>query len=209
MQLYARYLSPAQIQQLKNAFKEQSINVETNTLAFPKGVDRSTIIYSPMIKDRQAVDKIQTTAETLNWPISSTNPLVAQNHWVTKNSVALLLLPEGIYPDKKSSPQDIAATYKSDNCASKVSIELKADYQYEMHFQSENILDKALETGYWQIRSYPYIELYSVDKFWWFYFKIEQSIEADNVSSFELTTLVPQDNYRVFPQCSFVDGTRI
>jgi len=63
--------------------------------------------------------------------------------------------------------------------------------------------------GSWKIRSYPYIELTSTNKRWWFYFEIERKVESDKVSKINIVELKPVDRYSLFPNCSFVNGIRV
>lgn len=206
---YTRYLPTTDVSKITKALEDANFTVVKNRHAFPEDIEQSAVLYSLFIQDDKSVSLLTKTLTEIGWPIQQTRALVAGNHWYTKNSVGLYLLPDGVKTANKVATQDLADDYQSRNCNESVKISLKDDNRYTMMF-SENKESKADHlNGYWKVRSYPYLELTSLNEQWWFYFEIEQKIEVDKVSKIQIVELKPVDQYRFFPNCSFVTGVRL
>ncbi len=205
--LYTRYLSESEIEKISTKLEDSNFEIIPNKLSFPDTVNDSTLLYSPFIQGEGRVESILNSLSELGWVVPNVHFLVSGNHWYQKDSVGLLLLPEGVKPKDKMAPQDIANIYESKNCNTSVKIHLNADKTYQLVFAKKNKQTDHL-IGTWKMRSYPYIELTSNNEMWWFYFKIEQKTETDKISKIEIVELHPEDKYNFFPKCSFVYGIR-
>jgi hypothetical protein len=212
--LYTHYLSDAQVAAISSKLEASHFEVQTNTLSFPQTVEESTLIYSPLIRDKSSIERLTQALAELGWNVSSVQPFVKGNHWYKQDSVGLLLLPEGIKQQGEIASQDLAHEYVSRNCDtselnSGVKIQLNRDNTYQMFFTQETAGRTDHLKGFWKLTSYPYMELSSQNERWLFYFEIEQKVETDKVSNIDIIELKPADNYKLFPACSFVFGIRV
>jgi hypothetical protein len=207
--LYTRYLSDTEIEKISSKLKESNFSVVVNTLPFPETISQSTLLYSPFIQGDKTLDLLIKSLANIDWDISNVESLVSGNHWYSKNSVGLFLLPEGIKQKDRIAIQDLANNYESRNCDTLVSLNLNKNNTYRLSFTNKINERTDHLKGTWKIRSYPYIELTSSNQRWWFYFEIEQKVETDKVSKINIIELKPIDRYSFFPNCSFVNGIRI
>ncbi|MEW6997443.1 hypothetical protein AADZ86_07050 [Colwelliaceae bacterium BS250] len=207
--LYTRYLSDIEIEKISSKLDESNFKVVTNTLSFPETIHQSTLLYSPFIKGEKTLDTLINSLSEIGWTIPSVEALVSGNHWYSKNSVGLFLLPEGVKQKDKIANQDLANDYESRNCDTLVNIRLNNNNTYQLTFTNKTNERTDHLKGTWKIRSYPYVELTSFNERWWFYFEIEQKIETDKVSDIEIIELKPVESYSFFPNCSFVNGIRV
>ena len=207
--LYTRYLSAKEIDKVSTLLEHNNFKVVRNALAFPEKVHQSTLLYSPFIQNVQSLNLLSDSLATINWPIASVQPLVMGNHWYKKDSIALLLVPEGLKTNDRIALQDLHNVYQSTNCDTSVNIRLNKDHSYQFFFEKN--IDKRTDhlSGNWQVRSYPYIELTSFNERWRYYFKIEQKLLTDKVSEIALIELKPVDTYHYFANCSFEYGIRV
>ena len=94
--LYTRYLSDTEIEKISLKLDESNFKVVTNTHSFPEEIQQSTLLYSPFIKGEKTLDVLINSLSDMGWAISNVEALVSGNHWYSKNSVGLFLLPEGV-----------------------------------------------------------------------------------------------------------------
>ena len=207
--LYTRYLSDTEIEKISSKLEESNFKVVTNTLAFPETVKQSTLLYSPFIKSDKTLELLINSLSSLNWTIPNIEAFVSGNHWYSKNSVGLFLLPDGVKQKDRIAIQDLANNYESRNCDTLVSLNLNKNNTYKLSFANKINERTDHLKGSWKVRSYPYIELVSSNEKWWFYFEIEQKLESDKVSKINIIELKPLDRYSSFPNCSFAYGIRI
>jgi len=207
--LYSRYLSDTEVEKIRTKLEESNFKVVTNTLAFPETINQSTLLYSPFIKGVETLDLLTNSLSNIDWIIPNVEALVSGNHWYSKNSIGLFLLPEGMKQKDRIAIQDIPNNFESRNCDTLVNLHLNKNNTYRLSF-TDSINERTDHLkGSWKIRSYPYIELTSTNKRWWFYFEIERKVESDKVSKINIVELKPVDRYSLFPNCSFVNGIRI
>lgn len=206
--LYTRYLSDADIAKIKQKLEKENFDVETNTLIFPSSVQQSTILHSLFLQDEKALDIVANVLTELGWPIDRIKPVVEGNHWYLKNSMGLLIVPEGAKPQGQIAPQDLVLEYKSQDCNTPLMMHLNRDGSYNFIFKDPAANAESHAKGHWKITSYPYIELLSLNEAWIFYFEIETKTEVDKVSEIDIIELKPIDEYEPFAGCSFVHGLR-
>jgi hypothetical protein len=204
-------LSDAEIKILTDNIIKLGFDVEQNTLSFPDSVNQSTLVYSPLSNDHDKLDRLMTILSEINWPISNTELMVSGTHWFSKDSVGIFLLPEGINKSEKVIAQDLVNEYTSSDCDKSVNITLYDDRTYQIIFSAP--LNNASEnteylTGTWAMRSYPYIDLTSLDGYRWSFFEIEQKTTTDKISEIEKIILTPLDRYRSIEGCRFTHGLR-
>jgi hypothetical protein len=207
--LYTRYLSDTEIEKISKKLNKSNFKVIPNNLTFPEKINQSTLLYSPFIKGEKTLNRLLNSLSDIDWAIRNVEALVAGNHWYSKNSVGLFLLPEGLKQHDKIASQDLVNRYESRNCKTPVSIRLNKNNTYQLSFTNKVYEHTDHLKGTWKVRSYPYIELTSFNERWWFYFKIEQKVETDKVSKINIIELEPVESYSFFPHCSFEYGVRV
>ena len=62
---------------------------------------QSSLTYSPLINDRNAVNKVINSTRDIGWDIYNTIMLFIDNHWYKENSIALMLVQENVHPHSK------------------------------------------------------------------------------------------------------------
>ncbi|PKH88094.1 hypothetical protein [Colwellia sp. Bg11-28] len=207
--LYTRYLSEQQTGKITKILEEHDFEVIANTLSFPDDVQQSTLLYSPFVKGEDNLNILIDSLENLGWRLPIVKPLFAGNHYYTKNSVGLLLLPDGLKQSDKLLSQDLVNDYEAEKCEISVKLRLNRDETYQLSYSDVPFSQPEHLTGKWHIPSYPYIKLVSANKMWSFYFEIQKKTDIDLVSKVEIIELKPVDKHHVFPYCSFTYGVRI
>ncbi len=206
--LYTRYLSTEQTLGVTNDLEALGFDVVDNTLVFPDDIAQSTLLYSPFIEGENSVNFLIDSLEQSGWIIADVKPIFAGNHYYTKNSVGLLLLPDGLMKNDQVTAQDLANEYESKKCENSIKLSLKSDATYQFLYSNKHDNENEQLKGNWQITSYPYIELTSSNKAWRFYYEIHKSIDSDVVGKIELIELKPVDDQYTLPVCSYVYGIR-
>jgi len=206
--LYTRYLSTEETKVVTKNLEALGFDVVANTLAFPDDIAQSTLLYSPFVEGENSVNVLIDSLEQSGWIIANVKPIFAGNHYYTKNSVGLLLLPDGLMKNDQVTAQDLANEYESNKCQSSIKLSLNSDATYQFLYSNKHDNENEQLKGNWQITSYPYIELTSSNKAWRFYYEIHKSIDADVVGKIELIELKPVDDQYTLPICSYVYGIR-
>ncbi|WP_057830464.1 hypothetical protein [Colwellia sp. TT2012] len=207
--LYTRYLSAQETEGITKNLEAHGFDVIANTLVFPDDVQQSTLLYSPFVEGENRVNVLIATLDKMGWTIANVQLLFAGNHYYTKNSVGLLLLPDGVRQSDKVTQQDLVNEYESKGCDTWIKLSLNSDASYQFLYLNKTDHQSEQLTGRWQITSYPYIELTSSNKMWRFYYEIQKSTITDVVGKIELIELKPVDEHYTWPKCSFVYGLRM
>lgn len=208
MHLNTRYLSDTEQKKLVLAIRNADLTVKTNSYDFPTSIHQTTVLYSPLIKDKQAVDKLTRVLNQLGWEVPGIQPFVANNQWFTKNSLGLFLLPEGIEQGRLKASRDISRRYTALNCGNLLSLKLKTNGEYQFVFDSNENGEHRYAKGLWKVTQFPFIELVTKDNVWWFYFEVLQYREVDQIGEIEVTRLVPVNNYFGAQNCRIEFGLR-
>ena len=210
--LYTRYLSAEETEAVTKNLEGLGFDVIANTLVFPDEVQQSTLLYSPFVEGENILNTLIDTLANIGWLVPNVQPIFAGNHYYTKNSVGLLLLPDGGRQSDKVTRQDLVNEYESENCQASMTLRLNSDASYQfLYLNKASAQSRKSEqlTGSWQITSYPYIELTSLNKMWRFYYEIQKDIETDVVGKIEIIELKPVDDHYTLPKCSFLYGLRV
>lgn len=206
--LYTRYLSAEETQGVTKNLEALGFDVVANTLVFPDDIEQSTVLYSPFVEGENSINVLIDSLEQSGWGISSVKPIFSGNHYYTKNSVGLLLLPDGVVKNDQVTVQDLANEYESKKCKSTIKLRLNSDATYQFLYANDAYNENEQLKGNWQITSYPYIELISLNKAWRFYYEIHKNIESDVVGKIEIIELKPVDDQYSLPKCIYVNGIR-
>jgi hypothetical protein len=207
--LYSKYLSDQQIKVINNELVTADFVVRLNQLQFPQSVTQSSLTYSPLIKDRHAVNELINAMSHIGWDIQHTSMLFIDNHWYKENSIALMLVPPGIDPQTITNHQNLANIYKSRNCEKQLTINLEQNGQYQISAGQEKPLNHLIAAGKWTINQFPYLELLPTGADWSLYFELEHRLEVDQIGQIEIAELSPMDNHSILIGCTFIHGLRI
>ena len=207
--LYSRYLSEAQIKEINQELVEADFKVKLNQLTFPASINQSSLIYSPLIDDRNAVNRIINSMSNIDWEIHHTSMLFTDNHWYKENSIALMLLPSDVDPKAQTHQQDWVNAYTSQNCAKQLIINLKKNGQYQILTAQNQLLNHPIAQGKWLISQFPYLEITPLGADWGFYYELENHLEFDQIGQINLKILKPINNHSILAECSFIYGLRI
>ncbi|WP_438864604.1 hypothetical protein [Neptunicella sp.] len=203
-----RYLSDDQTSQIVSTLNEAGFDVLTNDYEFPAAIQQSTLMYALVLNDPNTIDEVQLRLATLGWNINSVQPLVTGNQWFSNNSLGLFLIPDNINRQQRDQVSSLLRQFHTDDCTPTGSIKLTADQHYQMSFdQPLSAEQQASLTGIWRVTEYPYIELRSQDRQWWFYLVVEQQTRADSIGRIKVTSITPVEDY-FFGGCTFSAGVR-
>lgn len=209
--LYSQYLNKQEVETISERLSSQNLTVVPNTLKLPNDINESTLLYSPLVENREVIELINTSLSELGWQINDVKPLVAGNHYYTKNSIALMLIPEGSVNIEKQQKLDVINTYNSQQCKNKkdqdIKLQLNADNSYQL-IDTPTSKHTAHLTGTWQITGYPYIRLTASNNKWHHYFQIVKDEQSDQISKITTTTLKPLRQHHIYPKCHFIFGIR-
>lgn len=207
--LNTRYISNVEADKLVTNIEATGMNVVANKHEFPQSIQHSTLLYSPLISDKQALDKLMQVLDESDWRVHSLQPLMANNHWFKKNSVGLYLLPDNVVPQNRQAKADLATQYTSHDCEQDISLTLSdnGDYQFTFSHPPENA--SAFSFGRWRVTEYPYIELVTADRMRSFYFEVKQLVEEDKISQIQVTRLHPMNQHLHLAKCKFEFGIRL
>lgn len=207
--LYTRYLSADEATKVTKTLEEQGFEVETNSLAFPDNIQQSALLYSPFVRGENRVNALIEKLKESGWTIPIVQPLFSGTHYYTKDSMGLLLLPNGRMKSDKVLAQELVSSYKAENCDSSIALQLNDDNTYQ--FSDSNLSEYEFKRfdGSWNMPSYPYLILVPDGNVGSFYFEIVKKTESDLNGKVELIELTPMDSHHSFPDCSFVSGVRI
>jgi hypothetical protein len=197
------YIDEYVTQSIKESLENQGLQVKINSLEFPDDINSTSIVYSPFVQDPKALDKVEKALEILGYKLDSTNPLVSSNHWYTKNTMGLFIVPQGVIPNSGSNIIDLANHYKSEGCAVPIEIELKPNgiFKYKENGKEEL-------KGIWSITGFPYILLEKEEPYLNYYFEVEKVIVRDQLGKINTTILKPISNHNVIHKCNLVNGVR-
>lgn len=208
--LHARYLSEDTATQITERLEAAEFNVEVNDYAFPKGVRNSTIIGSPLLQDATKLDAVALVMDELHWPIYDIRSLTSQNHWFTKDTIGLYLVPAGIDPHEGANTADIANKYIASNCQKDLTLVLEPNNEYRLIAADVAKEDEQYLQGKWRIRGNQYIEMlynYPSNEAW--FMEISHEEVQDQISQITLIKLRPVQKFPIINQCGFEFGTRI
>lgn len=207
--LYSRYLSAEQIEEINKQLVAADFVVKPNQLKYPKSITQSSLIYSPLIADRHAVNNLINSMDNIGWEIPQISMLFSDNHWYKENSIALMLVPPTVNPQAVTNPQDWANVYTSQNCDLDLSIHLEQNGQYQILSANKQPLNHEYATGKWIISDLPYLELRAKNSDWGFFFELSNQVQTDQIGEVNISELTPMNNYLVFAGCTFVYGLRM
>ncbi|WP_102797800.1 hypothetical protein [Bowmanella denitrificans] len=207
--LYGRYLQPEQIQQVTQALETEGYQVQVNRLAFPADIHQSSLVYSLMLKDVSKLDRVMAASASQGWYVHNVTAMVKGNHWYTKDSMGLFLLPEGVDPSDPSAAENMSFNYQSSGCEQSPGLQLSDDHTFRIQPVAEVPFDADWHQGTWRLKESAYLELTpKADPTWSYYLELQRSTETDQLGQAEVIRLTPMRTYLMFGKCSFEYGVR-
>lgn len=207
--LYERYLSEEESTQITKKLNEVGFNVKTNKLRFPSNINHSTIVYSPLLNEASSLDLLSDTLNSLDVKIDSVKPLFSGNHWYTKNSLAVFIVPIESTLEDTIMYEDLTNAFSSKNCNAQMTLNLFDDGKYTLISEGSDKEDPLSSSGSWHYRQYPYLELRPlIGESRYRYYEISREIEQDQISKIEMLKLTALQSQQVADGCVFEFGTR-
>lgn len=207
--VYGKYLSDDQKRTIAQDLARNDYNVEVNALDFPTTISENTVLYSLMLQDPAVIDNVAAIAEETGMRVNRIEALTSGNHWYTKNSLALFLLPEQMDKPRGLFTQDLVHTYISEGCNTTLTLTLHDDGSYTLSGESVAGDYAQSAAGNWLYRQYPYIELRPTGaEFSNQYFEISLQHTRDQISPITFIILNPIQSPLVSETCTLQFGLR-
>lgn len=204
--LYTKYLSESETKNITSTLENNNFNVIENDLPIPKDINESTIIYSPMIEDRAQLASATNLLSELGWLDIKLEAFVRSNHWYSKNSAGLVLLPKNFQNSDWKNTQVLANNYQSNQCSAQIQLRLANNATYTITYAENNKVKKI--TGTWKISHYPYLELSTNDGALPMYFIANKRVETDIIGTVSIIEISPVQHYHILADCTFIYGLR-
>ena len=124
--VYAKYLSAAQIKQLKMSLTSSGeYRVVTNDFNFPASITENTMIYPIILEDPVVIDDVAELVSSAGHPVENFQAMTKGNHWYTNNTLALFIYPEISEEKNWILWQDLIGVYLGQECGAFNRLELK------------------------------------------------------------------------------------
>tara|TARA_R110002124_G_scaffold230463_3_gene395578 strand:- start:29 stop:736 length:708 start_codon:yes stop_codon:yes gene_type:complete len=210
--VYAKYLDDIQRNEIIDSFEQSTkYHVEINEFDFPATIEANTLLYSLLLRESETINIASDISASAGFPIQRIQALTQGNHWYTKDSVALFLIPKNRDRTSTFFPQDLVNKYIGKNCDTTTYLTLNKNRSFQLVIEAggnRNVGE--VINGIWKYRQYPFLELqregadYSED-----YFEIKQFRESDKVSQIDFVELISLSTGNLVKGCSFLFGRRI
>lgn len=209
--VYAKYLNDSQKKEVKDAFERaEQYQIKMNDFDLPASISDNTLLYSLLLRDPEFISLAEDLSAQAGFPISRTQGLTEGNHWYTKNSLALFLLPEKQDSNVLLFQQDLINRYEAKDCENVTSLTLASDGTFLLGVQTES--DGYMQDevkGTWKYRQYPFVELQKEGlTYAEYYFQIQQFSGNDVVGEVDYVELVSLNAGTLPDGCSFIVGVR-
>ncbi len=209
--VYAKYLNDSQKKEVKDAFERaEQYQIKMNDFDLPTSISDNTILYSLLLREPGFITLAEALSAEAGFPIRRTQGLTEGNHWYTKNSLALLLLPEKNGGNGLLFQQDLINQYEGKSCDNVTTLNLASDGTFLLGVQTES--DGYMQDevkGTWKYRQYPFVELQKEGlTYAQYYFEIQQFTGSDVVGEIDYVELVSLNAGTLPEGCSFIVGVR-
>ncbi|MCW8091418.1 hypothetical protein [Alteromonas sp. ASW11-130] len=114
-------------------------NFEVNKVEhpFPLSIVRSTLIYSPLLTNPEALTILESILPHAGYSLSRSNALVEGKHWYTKNNIGFYPIPDDVELDSTNQPIDLSYEYKSKDCERELALTLDTTGRFRLTSQNE------------------------------------------------------------------------
>ncbi|TPV57847.1 hypothetical protein FJ444_11830 [Aestuariibacter sp. GS-14] len=209
--VYAKYLSESQKKEVKETLEEsKQYQIKMNDFDMPASITENTLLYSLLLRDPEFIALAEELSVEAGFPIKRTQGMTEGNHWYTKNSLALFLLPEDNGSNLVLFKQDLINRYEGKQCENVTALNLDNDgtFVLDVQPQSDGYMKDSIK-GTWKYRQYPFVELQKEGlAYAEYYFEIQQFTGSDVVGEIDYVELVSLNAGSLPGGCSFIVGTR-
>ncbi len=201
--LNVKYLEKEAQKKIVTDLNAAGFEVVTNKVDFPGDNLQSTIIYSPFLKNSESVNDVISTIKKHDYNVVQVDMLANSNHWYTKDSIGLYLLPTDFKPATQSISDKIIGDYVTHDCEQDASLFIKQSGEWSYQYSGG---DDA--KGNWSILDSTYLFIERDEPWINLYFKFSFSQQADMLGSVNITKLIPLNDSRYIVKCGFIKGIR-
>ncbi len=133
VQLYTEYLSRAESNNIVQLLENHNYRVVLNDFPIPRGLKRSTLIYSPMHRDIASVESLAKLLSNTPHGLPQLELTGKENHFYTKNIVGLYVVPANVISNKEEGIHPIYAIEYSGICDTiDADLDLKKDGSFQL-----------------------------------------------------------------------------
>ncbi len=201
--LNVKYLDQDAQQEIVTDLTTAGFNVVTNKVDFPGNHLQSTIIYSPLIKNTDSVNTLLSTVKKRDYQVVQVDMLANSNHWYTKDSIGLYLLPTDFKPAKQTINDKMVGDYVTHNCEHDASLSIKQSGEWTYQYSGGDDVK-----GNWSILDSTYLFIERDEPWINLYFEFSFSQQTDMLGSVNITKLVPLNDSSYIVKCGFIKGIR-
>lgn len=134
--LYSKHISEQETQRLSKKFEQAGYDVQVNHFPFPPGTSDTSILFSPLLKDRSNVDEVTEILNKQGLPVNSVSSLVEGSHFVTKNAMAVFAVPDqSVFAASVQSGQ----VFTTQNCDAKFEVLVTSDRTAQVKQQDKTV----------------------------------------------------------------------
>lgn len=197
-----RYIDTETQTQLADSLERVGFNVETNQLPFPDSVSHTSLIYSPLLRQPDAIDLLATVLKENQFNLHSSAILVESNQWFTKNNIGLFPVPYDVDVQAGKNEVDLVDVYQASDCQTKGMLQLSTNGRFTL-----TLTNTQPKQGNWQLTQFPYVAM-TTDDLYHYAAEIKRYDIVDKVGPIQITKIEMLDSYKSLNQCNFESGTR-
>ena len=195
--LYGKHISEQEAAKLTAEFEQAGYRVEVNQHAFPKEVSSTSLLYSPLLRNRESINEVQNLLIKQGLEVNSISSLIKGNHLVTKDAIAVFVVsdPRGIV-----APVVKGQAYSSHKCDSEYHIDIASTKTAEVSEQESK------KKVVWRLLANQEIFQMTDDRGYNFNYEIHKSVSQTPVGVVDEITLKPVVRNSWFGDCEFYSG---
>ena len=195
--LYSIHISEQETAKLTAKFEQAGYRVEVNQHAFPKNITNTSLLYSPLLRDRENISKVESLLINQGLEVNSISSLIQGNHLVTKDAIAVFVVsdPRGIV-----DPIFKGQAYSSHKCDSDYHIDIATTKTAEVSEQESKI--KVV----WRLLANQQIFQMTDHRGANFNYEIHKSVSQTPVGVVDEIILKPIVRNSWFGDCEFYSG---
>lgn len=195
--LYSKHISEQETAKLTSEFEQAGYQVQVNQHAFPKEITNTSLLYSPLLRDRKNISKVESLLINQGLEVNSISSLIQGNHLVTKDAIAVFVVsdPRGIV-----DPIFKGQAYSSHKCNSDYHIDIATTKTAEVSEQGSKTKIA------WRLLANQEIFQMTDDRGYNFNYEIHKSVSQTPVGVVDEIILKPIVRNSWFGNCEFYYG---
>ena len=205
VQFYTEFLSDKEVVKLADLLRSNNYKVVLNDHPIPPGLTQSTLIYSPLNRDIDQVNRLIDLIGTTPFGIPQVELTGKENHFYTWRTVGLYLLPSAVIAKRSNAtPKRYSIEYNGDCETVDASLRLLPDGKFQLssyEWSDElNVEFETIQEGSWmQVDESLFLSLANQAPV---EFSIARRV-VDGANSFQMFRLTNEDNDPFFDNCNF------